>query len=219
MFEEPLRDIEVRVLGCLIEKEMTTPESYPMSVNSLVIACNQKSNRSPIMTMTDEDVTRALNRLRYMQMTVVSSEGGRVPRYRHILAENVRLVPAELAVISELLVRGPQTAGELRTRCERMCPFPDLAAMEDVLKELTERNRPLVTSLPRQPGRKEVRHAHLFSGKPIISDEEQQVAPEPARRRVMVENERIAQLEAEVAALRGEIATLRRTAEDFRNRF
>lgn len=219
MLEEPLREIEVRVLGCLIEKEMTTPESYPLSVNSLANACNQKSNRFPVMNMSDEDVTRALHRLRYMQMTVVSGEGGRVPKYRHLLAENMMLVPAELAVICELLVRGPQTAGELRTRCERMCSFPDLAAIEDVLKELMERKEPLVICLPRQAGRKEARHAHLFAGKPDVAVEEQQVAPEPARRRVMAENERIAKLEEEVAALRGEIASLRQLAEDFRNQF
>ena len=214
-----LNAVEARVLGCLIEKELTTPEYYPLSLNSLTTACNQKSNRDPVMALTEEDVVRALNRLRFLQLTVVSGESSRVAKYRHLLSENMGLVPAELAVICELLVRGPQTVGELRTRGERMHPFSDLAAVEEVLSELTEREHPLVTKLPRQPGRKEARHAHLFSGRPDLSSEEHEASPEPARVRVMAEDGRMVKLEEEVAALRSEVEELRRQMEEFRQQF
>jgi len=217
--ETVLNEVEVRVLGCLIEKEMTTPEYYPLSLNALTNACNQKSNRDPVMALEEEDVVRALNRLRFNQLTVVSGESSRVAKYRHLLAENLGLVPAELAVVCELLVRGPQTVGELRTRCERMYPFPDLAAVEDVLKELTERENPLVVRLPRQSGRKEARNAHLFSGKPDMTADEHEAPPEPARVRVLAENERIVKLEEEVAALRSEVAGLRQAVEEFKKQF
>jgi uncharacterized protein YceH (UPF0502 family) len=128
-------------------------------------------------------------------------------------------VPVELAVMCELLVRGPQTVGELRTRCERMHPFADLTAVEEVLRELSEREDPLIVRLPRQPGRKEARHAHLFCGKPDMSAVEQEASPEPARVRVLAADERVARLEEEVAALRAEVAGLRQTVEEFKGQF
>ena len=203
-----LDDIEARVLGCLIEKELTTPEYYPLSLNALTNACNQKSNRDPVMGLEEEEVVAALDALRFRQLAVLSAEGGRVAKYRHILAEKLGLLPAELAVVGELLLRGPQTVGELRTRAERMHPFPDLAAVEETLGELMGRGQPLVTRLARLPGRKEPRYAHMFSGEPAM--EEGDPPPEPARLRVMAGNERIAQLEQEVAALREEVGELRR---------
>jgi hypothetical protein len=217
--ETILNAVEARVLGCLIEKEMTTPEYYPLSLNALTNACNQKSNRDPVMALAEEDVVRALNRLRFNQLTVVSGESSRVAKYRHLLAENLKLVPAELAVVCELLVRGPQTVGELRTRCERMHPFADLAEVEEVLRELLEREDPLIVRLPRQPGRKDSRNAHLFSGMPDMTAEEHEVSPEPARVRVMAENERMAKLEEEVVALRSEVAELRQAVEEFKSQF
>jgi uncharacterized protein YceH (UPF0502 family) len=217
--ETTLNEVEARVLGCLIEKEMTTPEYYPLSLNALTAACNQKSNRDPLMALTEEDVVRALNRMRFNQLTVVSGESSRVAKYRHLLAEKMGLVPAELAVMCELLVRGPQTVGELRTRCERMHPFADLTAVEEVLRELSEREDPLIVRLPRQPGRKEARHAHLFCGKPDMSAVEQEASPEPARVRVLAADERVARLEEEVAALRAEVAGLRQTVEEFKGQF
>ncbi|MBL0224099.1 MAG: YceH family protein [Geobacteraceae bacterium] len=217
--ETVLNEVEARVLGCLIEKEMTTPEYYPLSLNALTNACNQKSNRDPVMALAEEDVVRALNRLRFNQLTVVSGESSRVAKYRHLLAENMGLVPAELAVVSELLVRGPQTVGELRTRCERMHPFEDLAEVEDVLRELIDREDPLVVRLPRQTGRKEARNAHLFSGKPDMTMDGQDVAPEPARARVTAADERMVKLEEEVAALRSEVAGLRQIVDEFRSQF
>jgi uncharacterized protein YceH (UPF0502 family) len=214
-----LNDIEARVLGCLIEKEMTTPEYYPLSLNALTNACNQKSNRDPVMGLEDEDVVKALDGLRFKQLVVVSADGGRVPKYRHLLTEKLQLVPAELSVICELLVRGPQTVGELRTRSERMHPFPDLAAVEEVLGELIVREQPLITRLARQPGRKEARYAQMFCGEPEIAAEENAPPPETARLRVMADNERIAKLEEEVAGLRAEVAGLRLMVEEFKQQF
>ena len=217
--EVTLSEVEVRVLGCLIEKEMTTPEYYPLSLNALTNACNQKSNRDPVMALSEEDVVRALNRMRFNQLTVVSGESSRVAKYRHLLAENMGLIPAELAVICELLVRGPQTVGELRTRCERMHPFADLNAVVEVLRELTNREDPLIVRLPRQPGRKEARNAHLFSGMPDMTVEEYEVSPEPARVRVQAGDERMTKLEEEVAGLRSEVAGLRQLVEEFKKQF
>ena len=214
-----LNNIEVRVLGCLMEKEFTTPESYPLSLNALTNACNQKSNRDPVLTLEDSDVVRALDSLRFKQLALQSAEGGRVPKYRHALVEKLRLSPAELAVLAELLLRGPQTGGELRTRAERMHAFPDLTAVEAALEELMGRQIPLVTRLPRQPGRKESRYAQLLAGEPELGAEEFAPPPEGARLKVMAENERLAHMEAEVAALRAEVAVLRLTVEEFKSQF
>ncbi len=214
-----LNSTEVRVLGSLVEKELTTPEYYPLSLNSLTNACNQKSNRDPVMALTEEEVVRALDSLRFKQLSVISADGGRVPKYRHLLAEKHGLVPAEQSVICELLLRGPQTVGELRTRCERMHPFGDLSAMEEVLKELMERESPFIALMPRQPGRKEGRYAQLFSELPEAGDDYAEKAPEAARQRVMAENERIAKLEEEVTALQVEVANLRQLMEEFKKQF
>ena len=205
-----LDDIETRVLGCLIEKELTTPEYYPLSLNSLTNACNQKSNRDPVMGLEEREVVAALDTLRFKQLAVLSAEGGRVPKYRHILAEKLGLLPAELAVMCELLLRGPQTVGEVRTRAERMHPFPDLAAVEEILRELMVREQPLVTRLARQPGRKEPRYAHLFGEVPEAADDAGLPSPEAGGLKGMGEHERIARLEHEVASLREEVAELRR---------
>lgn len=214
-----LNDIEVRVLGSLVEKELTTPEYYPLSLNSLTNACNQKSNRDPVLALTEDDVVRALDSLRFKQLAVTSADSGRVPKYRHLLAEKLGFVTAELAVLCELLVRGPQTAGELRTRCERMYHFSDAAVMDDVLKELAVRETPFIFLLPRQPGRKESRYTQLFSGMPEIEAITVTSAAEPARIRVNAENERIAALENEVVEIRSEIVELQRVIAEFRAQF
>lgn len=211
--ENVLNDREVRVLGCLIEKELTTPEYYPLSLNALTNACNQKSNRDPVVGYDESDVVRALEGLRFKQLALISAEGGRVQKFRHALVEKMRLDRSELAVLCELLVRGPQTVGELRTRCDRMNPFSDLQAVEEVLAELMERTPPLVTRLPRQAGRKENRYAHLFAGEP---PEEDAATPSEGRVRGRGDSEQIAALEAEVATLREEVAELRRQVADFR---
>ncbi len=217
--ETSLNETEVRVLGCLMEKELATPEYYPLTLNALTSACNQKSNRDPVMQLEETEVVRALDALRFRQLVLLSAEGGRVPKYRHILAEKFRLSPAELALLCELMVRGPQTAGELRSRAERMHPFAGPAAVEEALEELLARTPPLVTKLLRLPGQKEQRYAHLFAGEPAIAADEQQTPPEAARLRVMAENERFAKLEEEVALLRAEVAALRRLVEEFKAQF
>jgi uncharacterized protein YceH (UPF0502 family) len=216
--EKILSRMEVRVLGCLIEKELATPEYYPLTLNALANACNQKSNRNPIMTMEEAEVSASLDSLRTRQLALVSAEGGRVPKYRHALMERLRLDPAELALLAELLLRGPQTVGELRNRGERMHPFADLAAVEEALQELEERTPPLVAPLPRMPGHKEQRYAHLFAGEVEMAEEalEQQ---EHARNITLAENDRIANLEKEVSSLRSEVAELRRSVEEFKAQF
>jgi uncharacterized protein len=216
---KPLNEIEVRVLGCLIEKELTTPENYPLSLNALTNACNQKSNREPVMALAEADVVRALDKLRFSGLARQAADGGRVPKYCHTLVENKRLEPAGLAVLAELLLRGPQTVGELRIRGERMAPFADLAAVEASLAELMDLDPALVTKLPRQPGRKEVRYAHLLAGEPQVVAEEYAPPAEAARLRVQAEEERYVGLAEEVAALRAEVAELRQQVAEFRSQF
>jgi uncharacterized protein YceH (UPF0502 family) len=210
-----LNGIELRVLGSLIEKELTTPEYYPLSLNALVNACNQKSNRDPVLNLDEGEVTHALDSLRFKQFALLSGMGGRVSKYRHALVEKFRFSPSELALLCELLVRGPQTVGELRTRAERMHPFSDLSEVETVLEELMERSPAIVTRLPRQPGRKEPRYCHLFAGAPDLAALEE-VATESARGRGAAENEKIAKLEEELSELRQEVAQLRQTVADFK---
>ena len=217
---EPILDeFEVRVLGCLIEKELATPEYYPLTVNALTNACNQKSNRDPLMSLEDTEVVRTLDALRMKHLAIQAAEGGRASKYRHILAERLRLDPPELAVLAELLLRGPQTVGELRNRAERMHQFADLAAVESVLEELLGRTPPLVTRLPRQPGRKESRFAHLFAGEPLLVAEESAPPPVSARQPMIVEHDRLVRLEEEVASLRAEVAELRQAVGAFKAQF
>jgi uncharacterized protein YceH (UPF0502 family) len=213
----PINNIEARILGSLIEKELTTPEYYPLTLNALTSACNQKSNRDPVMALDEEDLVRGLDRLRTKGLARYSAEGGRVPKYCHSLGE--KLPPPELAILAELLLRGPQTLGELRGRGERMTRFADLSAAEETLKELQQFDPPLVTLLPRQPGQKEQRYAHLLSGEPLMIPSEQQQYPEPARLKVMATDEKISALEAEVGALREEVANLRGLIEEFKAQF
>jgi len=217
--EFTLNPIEVRVLGCLVEKELATPEYYPLTLNALTNACNQKSNRDPVMALEDADVVRALDSLRFQRLAHQSAEGVRAAKYCHNLEGLLRLEPQELAILAELLLRGPQTVGELRGRAERMAPLKELAAAEEALTALAEREPPLVTLLPRQPGRKEPRCAHLLSGQPPVDVEEPAAPHETARLRVMAENERIARLEEEVAALRSEVAELHRRVGEFTAQF
>jgi hypothetical protein len=211
---------EVRVLGCLIEKELATPEYYPLTLNALVNACNQKSNRDPLMYLEEERVLRALDSLRFKQLALLSAEGGRVPKYRHALVEKLRLDPAELSILGELLLRGPQTVGELRARAERMHPFGDLAAVEETIQELMDRTPPLITRLPRQSGRKEQRCAHLFAGVPELVEDGRAAIPEAGGIKVTTDgNERITILEKEIASLRADVEELRRTVEEFKAQF
>lgn len=216
--ERLLDETEIRVLGCLVEKDLATPEYYPLTLNALTNACNQKSNREPVMLLEDTDVVRALDSLRQKQMAHQSAEGVRTAKYCHNLEGVLRLDPEELAVLAELLLRGPQTVGELRNRAERMCPVGDLQAAEELLQNLMARDEPLLMRLPRQSGRKEQRFAHLLSGTPEI-DETSSLAPEPARRQVAAENDRIAKLEEEVTTLRAELDEVRNQLKSFQAQF
>ena len=216
--EFTLNPIEVRVLGCLIEKDLATPEYYPLTLNALTNACNQKSNRDPVMALAETDVVRALDSLRFQRFAHQSAEGIRAAKYCHNLDGLLRLEPQELAILAELLLRGPQTVGELRGRAERMATITDLAAVEEILGNLAEREPPLVMRLPRQLGRKEQRYTHLLSGPPEIGDACEPPV-EPARARMLAENERLAALEAEVVALRNDVADLRAQLAAFRAQF
>jgi uncharacterized protein YceH (UPF0502 family) len=215
--EAILNEIECRVLGSLVEKELATPEYYPLTLNALTMACNQKSNRNPLMKLEEPEVVRALDSLKIRHLVLTASDSGRVPKYRHLLYEKLKLEPAEQAVLAELLVRGAQTVGELKGRAERMAVMGDLAAIEALLLDLAERN--LVIKLPRRPGMKEQRYAHLFSGEPVISEEDASTTPEQARIHVMAENERLSTLEEEVRLLRAEVADLRKVIEEFKGQF
>lgn len=215
--EHCLNDAEVRILGCLVEKELATPEYYPLTLNSLTAACNQKSNRDPVVAFDEATVVKALDSLRFKGFARQSAEGVRAPKYCHSLMEKLCLEPVELALLTELLLRGPQTVGELRTRCGRMYPMPELPEVEALLQTLQEREEPLVTRLPRQPGRKEARYAHLFAGIPDL--ESLSPSPEPARLQVQAENERIDALEQKVELLTDEIGELRRMMLEFRSQF
>lgn len=205
------------MLGCLVEKESTTPEYYPLSLNALVHACNQKSNREPLMNLEEDAVRQALHTLSEQALTRSASGDSRVAKYEHRLADTFNFTRPETAILCELLLRGPQTPGELRSRAERMHPFEDLSVVQSTLKHLTERNPPLVKLLPRQPGNKEARYAHLLSG-----DMEGGEAPPLKAMSVSsgsAENARMTELEAEISSLRKEVADLKGQFAEFRKQF
>jgi len=209
-----LDDNEVRVLGALVEKESTTPDYYPLSLNALTNACNQRSNRDPVMSLTESDVTEALEGLRDKRLArEVSSFDSRVPKYAHQLADAFNFDRRETAVLCVLLLRGPQTPGELRGRTERMYAFDDLPAVEAALHHLAERQPPLVRQLPRRPGTKESRWAHLLAGEVEAWEPPPSVPDAPA------EDERVRRLEAEVEELRKEVAGLKQQLNEFRKQF
>jgi uncharacterized protein YceH (UPF0502 family) len=209
-----LSAVEVRVLGSLVEKEMATPEYYPLTLNALVNACNQKSNRDPAVAYDEDTVADAIDSLRERGLAaVITGAGMRVPKYRELLSEKLNLGRRELAILCELMVRGPQTSGELRDRAGRLHPFGDLEEVETVLRRLIEwQPEPLAVRLPRQPGTKEPRSAHLLSGEPAIAAPAAAPAT-PAR------SDRLAELEAEVRELREEVRALREQMEKFRAQF
>ena len=213
---------EARVLGCLIEKQITTPEYYPLTLNALVAACNQKNNRAPLVMWEERVVVRALDQLRDKKLaSMIAEAGARVPKYKHNAAEVIGLDEKDVAILCELLVRGPQTVGELRTRCERMFPFADLAQVQTALDGLATRpHGALVAKLPRQPGMKEGRFMQLLCGPaPAVPEGEVALPAEPARLAVQADDERMAKLEQELAAVRQELADLRQQFTDFRKAF
>ena len=209
-----LDPVEARVLGSLMEKEVTTPEYYPMSLNALVNACNQKSNRDPAVAYDDDTVSDAIERLKPKGLALtITGAGSRVAKYAHRLSEKLNLGRREAAILCELMLRGPQTSGELRNRADRMHKFDDIEEVETVLDRMGE----LVTKLPRRLGEKEQRFAHMLSGEPQVGPGEPVVAhgaPAAAPR-----FDRVSALESEVAELRGELQELKRQFAEFRKQF
>ncbi|MDD5248461.1 MAG: DUF480 domain-containing protein [Rhodocyclaceae bacterium] len=202
---------EARVIGCLIEKEIATPEQYPLSLNALTNACNQKSNRDPVLSLGEAEVQECVDRL--IKKFLVSEHGGfgsRVSKYQHRFCNTaygtLKFSPQELAVVCELFLRGPQTPGELRSRASRLCPFSDVTEIEAVLRALAQReDGPFVVRLPREAGRRESRYAHLFSGEVAGAEDDEpqpQAAAAAAPSRIDRLEQRIAELEAEVAELK-----------------
>ena len=216
-----LTALEARVLGALIEKEITTPDQYPLSLNALANACNQKTNRDPVLELEEQVVQQTLDALSKRHLVMERSGfGSRVVKYRHRLCNGdhnpLQFLPQEVAVVCELLLRGPQTPGELRTRAQRLAPFTDLGDLETTLDLLATRaDGPFVVKLPRQPGAREARYAQLFTGPPEAQHAVDppyspgapavHAAPASAGAALAI---RVERLEAEVGTLRAELATL-----------
>lgn len=210
-----LSAIETRIIGCLVEKEKTTPDQYPLSLNGLTNACNQKSNRDPVMSLSEVEVQQAVDEL--VKKHLVSSAGGassRVTKYRHRFANTefsqYKFSDQEMGIICVLFLRGPQTPGELRSRTNRLCDFGDIQQVEDTLERLRTRDDgPFVVRLPREPGRRESRFAHLFSGEVDVSQYESQPRFAEAKPTSAEDINRIESLEQRVSVLEEELARLK----------
>jgi uncharacterized protein YceH (UPF0502 family) len=216
--EFKLTENEVRVLGSLIEKDITTPEYYPLSLNALVNACNQKSNRDPVMQLNEDAVRDALESLQEQRLAgPARGADSRVTKYEQRLQEVFNFTRAEIAVLCVLLLRGPQTPGELRGRAERMHRFETLEDVQAALQKLMQREPALAKVLPRQPGTKESRYAHLLAGDVVEAQAPVQIGA--AVERTPADAERIARLEEEVAGLRREVSEVKDQLERFRKQF
>ena len=217
--DQYLTDADVRVLGALIEKQVTTPDNYPLSLNALIAACNQSSNRHPVVAYDEETVLAAVQRLRRASLVrAIQRSDSRVTKYEHIATDTLDLSSNELGLICVLLLRGPNTIGELRTRTERLAKFESLADVETTLNALIERERdPLVARLPRRAGQKEVRFAHLLSGELAADNADAQDPAAPLTRQPS--DGRIAALEQVVGELRSEIGDMRQQLQEFRKQF
>ena len=213
---QTLDAVEVRVLGALLEKEMTTPEYYPLSLNALVNACNQKSNRDPVVDYNEDDVSEALERLRQRRFSVVVTGGSRVAKYGQRISETLNLGRRESAVLCVLLLRGPQTLGEIKDRSERMFSLSDLSEAELVLEKLADwPGDPLAKKLPRQAGQKEARYTHLLAGEPSF----EAAAESSAIGQSSAPQSRVAQLESDLSQLRSEFDELKKRFEDLERQF
>lgn len=206
-----LSPCEVRVLGCLIEKSLSTPEYYPMTLNALTAACNQKSNRDPVLQMTGEDTVLALDALRERRLAwSVTLAGSRTAKYRHSIEDIYPLTPAQLAVLCELMVRGPQTAGELRTHAGRLWALVDTAEVQGIIRQLMDwSGGPLAAVAPRRSGQREERYGHLFCGPFAVDAGAGVCVAGPDRLGLTTKNERITTLETKVAILEDELAELK----------
>ena len=215
--ELELTPIEVRVLGCLIEKEIATPDHYPLTLNALVSACNQKSNRLPVMALDENTVMRTLDELRMThQLAIeVTSSSSRVPKYKHSFRAKWNFSPAKTAILCELFLRGAQTSGDLRAHASRLHPLADWHKVEEILQGLENRESdPFVIHLPREPGRRERRWAHLLSGEPELATE-----PELPQEGAVDGTDRTIALEGEVATLRQELDELKASFAEFKTAF
>ena len=213
-----LTDIEVRVLGALVEKQVTTPEYYPLTINSLMLACNQKNNRNPVTVYSEEQVAQTVENLREKNLTYVFyGSTSRVPKYKHVMTEVLHLSQAQLALMCVLMLRGSQTVGELRERASRLHEFSSLEEVEATLNSLISREpETLVTRLPRQAGQKEIRFAHLLAGEVALDS----VTETPAPRRTSTQQiDRVAKLEEDVSVLKNQVGQLQQQFEDFKKQF
>jgi uncharacterized protein len=215
-----LTEIETRVLGSLIEKDITTPDYYPLSLNALVNACNQKNNREPVMSLDEEQVRQALTSLQEKRLAgPVSGADSRVTKFEHRLQEVFNFDRREIAVVCVLLLRGPQTPGELRSRTDRMYHFEALDDVVSTLDRLNQREPPLAVVLPRQPGTKESRYMHLFSGEPAEMDVNVARTASPANAGGKSPADRLSTLEEEVSRLRSELSEIQQQLAAFRKQF
>ncbi len=215
---EILNETEARIMGALVEKQLTTPDYYPLTLNSLVTACNQKNNRDPVMSLSEPAVSAAIDGLRDRNLVYVFyGSTSRAPKYKHMLPSVYELEPDEVAIVAVLLLRGPQTLGELRERTGRMHEFANLGEAQETLDRLMRRDDPLVVKLPAQAGQKEARFIHLLSGE---IDVEILAAAYPTRAgRAEAAADRIGKLEDEVTSLRGEVDSLKAMFDEFRQQF
>lgn len=217
-----LTPIEARVLGALIEKAMSTPDYYPLTLKALINACNQKSNRDPVMVLDENAVETALDRLRHQHLVwQVKTHGSRALKYEHNMKDVAEFTKTEVAILCELFLRGPQTPGELRSRTARLLDeAPGLAAVERALEKLAAHEKgPFVLERPRRPGQKENRFVHLFCKVDPEEEAFEFVAPSAGTPDVPVENDRVAQLAERVASLESELAELKTTFDAFREQF
>ncbi len=203
---------ETRIIGSLIEKELTTPEYYPLTLNALKNACNQKNNRNPVVSFYEDQIEKTIERLREKSLVSrVSGSDMRVPKFRQVFTEALNLSPDETAVMCELMNRGAQTPGELNSRASRMFKFESLSQVNDTLQKLIERGIPLIVKLPRQTGTKESRYIHLLSGEPELNDKESKEEIKPA------ESDRILKLEEQLELLRNDLEELKKSFEEFKS--
>ncbi|HCN08604.1 MAG TPA: DUF480 domain-containing protein [Lentisphaeria bacterium] len=215
-----LSDAETRILGTLIEKSVTTPDYYPMTLNALTNGCNQKSNREPVVDFAEETVVRGLDSLRQKKLiSTVSEAGSRVPKYSQDFGGFFHLSDDQVALMCVLMLRGPQTAGEINGRCSRLHAFGSREQAEETLDGLVERGYPLAVKLPRQTGRKERRYAHLLSGGVAIEESEMEPPFEAATLHVRDQDDRQAELADEVRQLRDELDALKAQFATFRRQF
>jgi uncharacterized protein len=212
---EHLTEIEARIVSALVEKQLTTPEYYPLTLNALVAACNQKTNREPVVNYDEQTVQNALEDLRDKNIVYIYyGSTSRVPKYKQMLPQVFELEPSETAVLCVLMLRGPQTIGEIKERTGRLYDFRDLNDVNETLEALTKRDEPLIVKLERQPGQKEARYAHLLSGE-VIS----YTPPEKGVSRSSANDERVEKLEQELENVKNELSLFKQEFEEFKKQF